>query len=67
VPGPDLAGGGPGALDPAPLALLPPLNPAVMSGPESHRINYALQYITGTTNDFSFQYRSTGIAKLNNG
>jgi len=44
VAGPDLAGGGPGARAPCP----PPLNLVWVSGPESHRVNYALQYITGT-------------------
>jgi len=34
-PGPDLAGGGPGAR----ATCTPPLK----SGPESHRVNYALQ------------------------
>jgi len=48
------------------LLPLPPLNPALVSGSESHSVNYALQYITGTTSDFSFQYRSTALAKLNN-
>ena len=51
---------GPGPLPPSPL------NSALVSGPESHRVNYALQYITGTTSDFSFQYRSTGISGLLN-
>jgi len=42
---PGLAGGGPGARASCPT---PSLNPAMVSGPESHRVNYALQYITGT-------------------
>jgi len=41
--GPNLAGGVPVARAPPP----PPLNSALVSGPESHRVNYALQYITG--------------------
>jgi len=45
----------------------PPFKSGPGEWPESHRVNYAFQYFTGTTNEFSFQYRSTGIAKLNNG
>jgi len=48
-----------GGLGPGHLGL--PLNLAMVSGPESNRVNYVLQYITGTTSDFSFRYRSTGI------
>ena len=63
VAGPDLAGGGPGAQ--APYTPLHLLNPVLVSGPESHRVNYALQCITGTTNKFSTVF-SIGLQELLN-